>query len=194
MSVRNRTAAWIASVLTLGVAAVGCATYPAAEAHDRAALHAALEAVRTAHCPATPPDVLINDGGGLEPLVANRLLLCGYVHGSAATTAQALVTDKAVLNRLRTSLNKLGEPPIGRVNCPADTGAKVLEIFGDGRHVAELVGKLSGCQVVSNGNFDGWVGNSDAGTTVMGLLPTGFCRAVWRAAPCDRGAAAPGPR
>ncbi|MGW1864570.1 hypothetical protein ACWCPS_03290 [Streptomyces mauvecolor] len=191
MGVGNRTTAWIASAVTLGVAAVGCATDPAAEAHDRAALHAALEAVRTAHCPAAPPDVMINGGGSLEPLVANRLLLCGYAHGPAATTGQALVTDKAVLDRLRTSLNKLGEAPIGPVNCPADTGAKVLEIFSDGRHVAELVEKLTGCQVVSDGNHDGRVGNSDVGTTVMGLLPTGFCRAVWRAAPCDRRAAAP---
>ncbi|WP_438289768.1 hypothetical protein [Streptomyces sp. HUAS TT7] len=190
MSVRSRTTAWVASALTLGAVAVGCAT----ETPD----DAALEAVRTTRCPVAPPALKTggaDDRGSLEPLAANRLLLCGYstqdLNERGATPRQALVTDQAVLQRLRTSLNRLGEPPSGPVNCPADTGGKVLEIFSDGHHAIELVQKLTGCQEVGNGHRDGRVGNSDVGTIVMGLLPTGFCREVWRATDCDQRASTP---
>ncbi|MFI6048946.1 hypothetical protein ACIBCO_02520 [Streptomyces violascens] len=190
MNVKNRTTAWIASALTLGVVAVGCATDTTDDA--------ALEAVRTTRCPDAPPAFKASDGsdhGSLEPLAANRLLLCGYpppnLNTRGMTSRQALVTDKSVLDRLRASLNRLGEPPSGPVNCPADKKAKVLEIFSDGHHAVELVAKLTGCQEVTNGHRDGWVGNSDANTIVMGLLSPGFCRGVWRATDCGQGAAAP---
>lgn len=96
-------AAWVGCVVTLALAVTGCGTDPPTSTHDRAAVDAALRAVRSARCPATSPALETGDAGSsLEPLVPNRLLLCGYsprhIEGRPAgtVTAHALVTDQAV--------------------------------------------------------------------------------------------------
>ncbi|MDI5972847.1 hypothetical protein POF50_026475 [Streptomyces sp. SL13] len=186
MSVRTSTAAWIACVLTIGVAVAGCDTEPSTATHDRAAVAAALKAVRTSRCPASLPTRQARDVGGdsLEPLVADRLLLCGYAdvgidHRTEHIRGRALVTDRGQLDRFRAALDKLGKPPGGAVSCSDDVGGFVLEIFTDGVHEVELTQSLTGCQEVSNGERDGRVGTSDVGTTVMALLPARFCQALW---------------
>lgn len=178
MGVHRSTAASIGCLLALVTAAAGCSTAPSAAAPDHAAARAALQAVRSARCPAASPAHAAGDvsgSGSLEPLVPKRLLLCGYstvhLNGRPRTaTAHALVTDTATLTRIRTSLNKLGPPPGGTVNCPNDTGSHVLEIFTDGAHEVELVQTMSGCEEVSDGSRVGWVGTSDLRAAVMELL------------------------
>jgi hypothetical protein len=209
MTARNGTAAWIGCAVALAIAVAGCSTRPSITSitpstatHDRAAVDAALRTVRIARCPAASPVLRASDvsgtGSSLEPLVPNRLLLCGYYgpfidDRTERVTAQALVTNQAALDRFRTSLNKLGGAPSGLISCPNDTEASVLEIFTDGIHEVELVQGMTGCQRVDNGNRLGWVGTSDVGYAVMGLLPATFCTAVWfPPADCNSAGAMPG--
>ncbi|NUP33042.1 MAG: hypothetical protein HOU01_15155 [Streptomycetaceae bacterium] len=178
----KRAAAWPGSVLVLALATAGCGAWhiDPAPRQETTAVADARQVVHTGRCPAGPPAEGVRGVGGggkdLVPFVPDRLLLCGYRLQDEPGPAkqlppvQALVTDPTVLARLRTSLNALGTPPKGRVVCPAGRGGTVLEYFtGAGRFV-ELQESTTGCQTVGDGNHQRWIGTSDVGTTVMGLL------------------------
>ncbi|SHM24627.1 hypothetical protein [Actinacidiphila paucisporea] len=49
----------------------------------------------------------------------------------------------------------------------------LLEFFIGGDKIVEPEGSMTGCQTVGDGDHQRWVGTSDVGTTVMGLLPAG---------------------
>jgi hypothetical protein len=178
-------------LLAPALAAVGCGTVqrPLMSAQDATAVAAAKRAVHTGQCPAQAPpgEVRAGDGGGkgLVPFVPDRLLLCGYAPAHRPGSKQppppvrAMVTDPAVIARLRTTLNGLGPFPSGRLNCPNASGGTVLEFFMGGDRIIELEESMTGCQEVVSGGHERWVGTSDLGTTVMGLLPADYCPSVW---------------
>ncbi|WP_037605799.1 hypothetical protein [Streptacidiphilus rugosus] len=192
----RRRAARRATATALAVAALltGCGLGgPQSQTTDRTAVAAALTAVRTGHCPAQPPDLQATDvtgtGDTLEPLVSDRLLLCGYGRPPGAPNgrvllASAALTDRTTIEGFRVALDGLGKPPGGNWSCPGATGAGVLEIFTDGRREVELDQDLSGCQEVTNGVRDGWVGTSDLASRVLRLMPRSFCAAIWGPKEC----------
>ncbi|MEY9940029.1 hypothetical protein [Streptacidiphilus sp. MAP5-3] len=173
-----------------------------ADAHsqtqDPTAVAAALTAVRTGHCPSQEPqepqDQATDVTGTrdvLEPLAANRLLLCGYANLSSngvrrIRVTSRVITDQATISGFRSALNALPTPSGGTYECPDDTGSAALEIFTDGSHEVELLQGMTGCQMVTNGFRDGWVGTSWAGLDLMKLMPPTFCTAVWRGS-CPKG-------
>lgn len=186
----KRVRAWAGLLLVPVLATVGCggAHPPAPPGRDTTAVAAAERAVHTGECPAElPPEGIRGVGGGggsLVPFVPDHLMLCGYALADKPGPTQplppvrAVVTDPATLARLRASLNGLGAPPHGPVECPNDRGAAVLEFFTGGDRIVELEESMTGCQEVGDGKRERWVGTSDVGTTVMGLMPAGYCRTV----------------
>lgn len=184
-----RGARWVSSAVMAVMAVAGCSG-PSTATHDPSAVRTALRAVRADLCPYQFPSREASDvhGRSLEPLAANRLLVCGYAQqevrgGIQDLQVRALITDGKAISRFRTSLNRLDNPPGGEHHCPAVTGAAALEIFTDGVHEVELRESLTGCQTVTNGSRTGWIGASNVGTTVMGWLPATFYCAVWNAFP-----------
>jgi hypothetical protein len=182
MTIGLRRAAVVAAGAALAVLVTGCGDQRAGTSPGTApepAVSAALGSVVADHCPARQPARPASDVAGLErslePLKADRLLLCGY--GGRTGTARpgalnghALVTDPAVVERLRTGLDGLGPVPKGTYNCPDDTGATVLAVFTDGVHEVQLTDRTTGCSTVTNGVLTRWVGGSAVNATVRGLL------------------------
>jgi hypothetical protein len=163
------------------------------ETVSTASASAALAAVQSSTCPATAPQALTSNVSGLatqlEPLAATRVLLCVYpapmagtsdssdssssddsASASAPAPTAATLTDAAAISSLQNGLNKLATPPTAPVNCPNDTGAVVLGIFTDGQQVTEVLMTTTGCPEASNGQKTGWVGGSDFGTILSGVL------------------------
>jgi len=184
---RRLAAAAIAGLCA--TAAVGCSStgYDATgTTHGTAAVAAALDAVRSGHCPAEVPDKPASDVGGngelLKPIVPDRMLLCGYVLEQTPirtlVRGQAVVTDAALLRRLRSGIDQLKPFPSGPMSCPDDTGGNLLEIYTDGHHVLELTETLTGCTSVSDGAYLRFAGPSDIGQTLVALLPAQFRHAI----------------
>ncbi|MBF9069472.1 hypothetical protein [Streptacidiphilus fuscans] len=178
----------VAAVLW-GIHASGWLNGNVTQTQDPSAVAAALTAVRTGRCPAEPPKDQATDvygtGDVLEPLTANRLLLCGYAYWASNGTrtvqrTSRVITDQATINGFRSALNALPTPPGGTYECPNDTGSAALEIFTDGGHEVELLQAVTGCQSVTNGVREGWVGTSQVGGELIRLLPPSFCTDAWR--------------
>lgn len=176
-----------AGLCATAVAACSSTGYDAAgTTHQTAAVAAALDAVRSGHCPAELPDKPASDVGTdselLKPIVPDRMLLCGYVPEQTPirtlVRGQAVVTDAALLRRLRSGIDQLKTFPSGPISCPDDTGGNLLEIYTDGHHVLELIETLTGCTSVSDGAHLRWAGPSDVGQTLVALLPAQFRRAI----------------
>ncbi|TKA06347.1 hypothetical protein [Actinacidiphila oryziradicis] len=137
-----------------------------------------LKVMDASHCPSRRPQPTASNVSGLkdrlEPIAANRLLLCGYggitSTGRPRPPAQARITSHAVIDRLRTILNGLRPPASGTYNCPNDTGGAVLEIFSAGEQAVEIDEPLTGCQFVTNGQRTGQAADSALRTTVLSLL------------------------
>lgn len=173
----------------LALAAAGCALAVAAcastgydadgVATQSAPVAAALAAVRSGRCPAEPPAKPASDLGSngqlLASIVPTSMLLCGYVPVYAPVRGmrrgQAVVTDPALLRRLRTEIDQLKPPPSGPRSCPADLGRELLQIYTDGTHVVELVEHLGGCGGISDGVHDRDLGTSDFSSALTALLP-----------------------
>lgn len=183
-----RTTGVITGALALAVLSTACGDVHADGTPGAApapAVSAVLRSAAADRCPVHPPARPAHDVSGtdatLEPLAANRLLLCGYgaprpgvmvrTGGAAAhTTTHALVTDRTAVDRLRSDFNSLGAVPDGKFSCPADTGATVIATFTDGVHEVQLRDAVTGCSTVTNGSRTRWVGASKVNATVLALL------------------------
>ncbi|SEL21814.1 hypothetical protein [Streptacidiphilus jiangxiensis] len=195
-------AAWVAA-LALALAA-GCsdATPHTEPQRDGVTIDAAqavaglLRDVRTGNCPAQPPQLPASDAGGLlertEPLVADRLLLCGYpplqdvertpgVHSPDV----AVVAGPANVEGMRNALNRLPGPQGagGPSGCPADDGSAVLAVFSDGRQVVPVLIGLTGCRTVTNGIRDAGA-TQELITRTLLLMPRAFCSSLSPADGC----------
>jgi hypothetical protein len=182
MTVGHRWTAVAAGSLALVGLLAGCGKEHVTQQTGTApvtAVSTALRDVRGGTCPAGPPARPAGDAPGmtkaLEPLAANRVLLCQYgsqtrAQVPARLSAHALVTDPGTVRSLRASLAALGPVRKGSYNCPRDTGARVLAIFTDGTRAVELTDRISGCATVTNGSYTRWVGTSGVNDSVRRLL------------------------
>jgi hypothetical protein len=179
MTMGPRPTAAVVGAVALAALLTGCGRVHAGTGPGTAPAPAASAALRSAladRCPAHTPGHPASDVDGtdtsLEPLAADRVLLCSYrgPTGTGALIGHTLVTDRQAVDRLRAALNKLGPVPKGTYNCPNDTGASVLAVFTDGVHEVQLVDRTTGCSTVTNGARTRWVGASTVDNSLYALL------------------------
>lgn len=184
-------AVWVA---TLVLAAAGCSD--AMPHTDPPHMHVTTEAevaagllkdVGSGTCPTQAPQLPASNASGLleqtEPLVADRLLLCGYppvqdVERTPGVPSPdvAVVSGSADVARMRDALNSLPGPQGagGAVGCPSDDGSAVLAVFGNGSQVVPVLIGLTGCRTVSNGIRDAGATQALITRTLL-LMPRSFC-------------------
>ncbi|MFC1418496.1 hypothetical protein [Streptacidiphilus cavernicola] len=136
-------------------------------------------------CPAGMPKTLVTNEPGadhsLVPQSADRLRLCAYRPTDAdpapvRLAVQVLVTDPAVVERLRSALDRAEPPPSGTYNCPAVRGYAVLEVFSDTARtrMVEVDQQLDGCRPATNGRYEAWSGPAAPAEVVTSLLPAAY--------------------
>lgn len=199
---RTGISRWIPAFLGAACLLAGCASSTSPRASG-AATGTATTAVSVDSCPSTLADGVPSGehvGDVLEPLDADKLLVCGYrrilSQGVPVLTlaAHSSTADGPALRTLQQAIDALPEKQGGSGSCPNDTGNGVLLLVfsaatgsaGSTTAAGPVVlrAKLTGCPLVTNGRVTGGIGASAVGTSLMALLPQSYCSEVWPPAAC----------
>jgi hypothetical protein len=99
----------------------------------------------------------------LVPPKPRRLVLCRYAglndrhHDPGTLVRSHHVARRARIRRIARLFDWLKPPPEGPINCPADSGSKVLARFRYRGSPDDLVAQeLSGCRFATNGHLVRW--------------------------------------